>query len=253
MGLFRRRRRDDARKWKCADCHEEGIGDPLEHVCPKDTPQPGSIAWSGARRAPHNPHQQLIPAGDHRTATELIEAAGGNVPALVQAVTTIAGRFEQFVGNIHELNKGLQEFKRDIVVPFREELKHLRYTTGDRLNHASADLEKYVAKLDQVLWAALRAQGMSDDAIRSFRTENGMEPETPRGFELEMHLNEMEELRQAVRTLSAQNARLLAQLDTRHTFNPGENGWVWHQDCGCAQCHAETQRMVAMQKEASRG
>lgn len=195
-------------------------------------------------RAPHNPHQQLITQAEAeaKTATQLVAAAGDKVPALVSAVTTIASRFEQFVGNIHALNVGLQEFKRDVMLPFRDQLNDLKYNTGDRLNHVSTDLEKYVTKLDQVMWAVLRAQGMSDDAIRSFRTEHGMTPEAPKGFELAAHMAEFEDLKASNERLAKQNKRLLARLDSHH-FSVGESEWELKEGCLCSVCRDYRKQM----------
>jgi hypothetical protein len=210
-------------------------------MCPSQ-----EIAAIASERAPHNPHQQLILATEGKPLTEIVAAAGSNVPALVDAVTVMATRFTQFVDNIHSLNKTLGEFRQQVIGPFQQELKYLRYTTGERLNHASNDLEVYVRKLDQVIWGALRAAGMSDEQIRTYRQVNGMQPEAPRGPELEQALEE------AVRVLSHQNQRLVAQLDTRHEFRPGEDGWTFHPGCECTQCLAKTQEVAAMQQEVTR-
>lgn len=204
-------------------------------------------------RAPRNPTQQLITReqAQQRTATELVVAAGDNVPALVSAVGTIAQRFEQFVGNIDALNRSLGEFKHEVMLPFKEELKYLRYTTGDRLNHVSHDLEGYVSKLDKVLWAALRAQGMTDDQIRTFRTEQGMTPEAPRGFELEAHIREFEALKTQNADLIRQNTRLLARMDGHH-FENGEGEWLYKEACRCNVCIRHRQEMQTAAQEAAR-
>lgn len=246
--LRKRKKAPPERKWICAMCKQEGDGDSALHVCPVTR----EIRAIAAERAPHNPHQALILAGEGRPLTDIVAAAGDNVPALVGAVTVMAERFTQFVENIHTLNKTLGEFKREVIGPFQQELKYLRYTTGERLNHASTDLEVYVRKLDQVIWGALRAAGMSDEQIRTYREVNGMQPEAPRGPELEMHVKRVEGLEEAVRVLTQQNQRLMAQLDTRHEFRQGENGWVFHQGCDCAQCEAKYQELLVMQQEASR-
>jgi hypothetical protein len=206
----------------------------------------------GGARVTHNPHQQLIPAGSGKTVTDLVAEAGDNVPALVGAMTVMASRFSQFVDNIHQLNTTLGDFKREVVGPLQQELKYLRYTTGERLNHASTNLEVYVRKLDQVMWGALRATGMTDEQIRRYREENGMQPEAPTGPELEVHIERVQALEESNRQLLAQNRRLLAQLDTRHTFQEGEDGWVWHHGCLCEQCKAETTRVANAHQEADR-
>lgn len=216
---------------------------------PIDLDRVPTVHEAAGERAPHNPVQTLMPEG--MTANELV-AAAQSMPALVVAVGTIAKRFEQFVGNVDLLNRTLGEFKRDVLQPLREELHHIRYNTGDRLTQTCNDIDAYVGKLDQVLWGALRAQGLSDDQIRTFRTEHGMSPETPRGPELALHLAKVEELRRSNQILVDQNRRLMAQLDTRHTFAQGENGWVWHQSCPCLQCVNETQRISAAQAEVLR-
>lgn len=201
-------------------------------------------------RAPHNPHQALITVAEQQLpATELV-AAARSMPAMVQAVGTIAHRFEQFVQNIDELNKALGQFKQEVMLPFKDELKYLRYTTGDRLNHVSTDLEKYVQQLDKTLWAALRAQGMSDEAIKAFRTENGMEPEAPRGFEIETHIAKVAGMQKAIEDLTAQNKRLIAAMDGRHQFLQGDQGWVWRQSCKCTLCKNQTDLITQSQQEA---
>ncbi len=165
-------------------------------------------------RAPHNPRQQLITQQEaaQRTATELLAAAGENVPALFQAMGTIAERFEQFVNNIDVLNRTLGEFKHDVMAPFKEELKFLRYNLGDKANGAITNMQTLVAQLDKQIWAVLRAKGMTDEQIRSFRTENGMNPEAPSGQELEDHVRYVQECEESNRTLTEQNQRLLEEV-----------------------------------------
>lgn len=247
--MRRRAKKAAAAKWICAACKQEGQGNADDHAA---VWRRSTIAKARAERAPHNPFQQVILASEasQRSATQLVTEAGSNVPALVSAVGAIAQRFEQFVANIHDLNKGLGEFKNEVMVPFREELKYLRYNTGDRLNHVSGDLEKYVAKLDQVLWGALRANGMSDEAIRAFRTEHGMEPEAPRGYELEAHMREVEELRAQNAALIRQNQRLLARVNG-HWFSGGEGEWVYKEDCPCGVCLDHRNQLKAAQVEAA--
>lgn len=245
--MFKRRKKVEERKWICGRCKAEGTGPSEDHVCPSQ-----AIATLSGERAPHNPHQQLILANEGKSLTDIAAAAGDNVPALMNAVTVIAHRFGDMVNNLHTLNTTLGEFRQQVVGPFMQELKYLRYTTGERLNHASNDLEVYVRKLDQVIWGALRASGMTDEQIAKYREVHGMQPEAPRGPELEMHVQRVEALEEAVRVLTHQNQRLVAQLDTRHAFGQGEDGWVWHQGCECLQCVAEYNRQVAAQKEASR-
>lgn len=253
--MFRRRKKAQTeRKWICGRCKQQGSGPSEAHVCPSVEPDPvhKEIATIAAERAPHNPHQALILAGEAKPLTEIVAAAGDNVPALVGAMTVMAERYTQLVTNLDTLNKTLGEFKHQVVGPFQQELKYLRYTTGERLNHASNDLEVYVHKLDQVIWGALRATGMTDEQIQQYRTVNGMQPEAPRGPELEAHVDRVEALEEAVRVLTHQNQRLVAQLDTRHEFRPEEDGWVWHQGCACLQCVQQTERMGAALQEASR-
>lgn len=210
-----------------------------------------------ARRAPHNPHQALVPRteGDQRSSSEIV-AAAGTLLEMGQALQTIAARFEQGMANVHALNVGLQEFKRDLVIPFREELKHLRYTTGDRLNKTSTDLEVYVSKLDKLLWGVMRAQGMSEAAIRTFRDENGMQPEAPRSEELEIHVDRMEAMERTIETLTKQNRRLIA-ASTGHWFlaeyGRKQPEWVYHADCQCEVCTTHRREMLEAATEAGRG
>jgi prefoldin subunit 5 len=130
---------------------------------------------SAEGRAPHNPRQQLIRAGEQgQSATELVAAAGSNVPALVAAVGTIAERFEQFVGNIAALNQALGEFREQIAIPLREDIARLRLDLGERVNHATTDLEKRIAALDHVIAVALQAAGMKAEQIERYREEHGL-------------------------------------------------------------------------------
>lgn len=194
----------------------------------------------GEARAPHNPHQQLITKeqAEQRTAVQLVEAAGMSLPALMQTMNIIAERLELNAKNTALLNTALGEFKNDVMVPFKEELKYLRHVTGDKLNHVSTDLEKYVAKLDQVLWGALRAQGMSDAAIKAYRTEYGMTPETPRGDEIENHIREVEEMKATIVRLTNQNRRLIATPGGHTNWQTTPDGPVWNYEetCKCTVC-----------------
>lgn len=219
----------------------------------KKIPAPRSLgAVMAAERAPHNPRQQLITADEagQRTATELVAEAGVHLPALTQAMSSIAARYEGLARNLDALNRGLGEFKHEVMLPFREELKYLRYTTGDRLNHVSADLETYVSKLDKVLWAALRAQGLSDTAIRQFREEQGMQPEAPRGFELEAHIREVEGMKETIARLTEQNRRLIAG-GSGHIFGRGVTAWVFHPNCQCEVCKTHREQVQAAEAEAA--
>lgn len=218
--------------------------------------RPGGVHYVDSadyERAPHNPHQQLIPAAppeEQMTSSELVRAAGDSVPALTKAVTVIATRFEQLVDNLHGMNRALGEFRTDVILPFREELKHLRYNTGDRLTQASTDLEKYVAGLDKILWATLRAQGMTDVQIRTYREEHGMQPEAPTGPELALHLQELEDLRESNAALVRQNQRLLARLDGHH-FSPGESEWTEKPACTCSVCREYRSKIDSAMLEAT--
>lgn len=211
-----------------------------------------------ARRAPHNPHQALVPRteGDQRSSSEIV-AAAGTLLEMGQALQTIAARFEQGMANVHALNVGLQEFKRDLVIPFREELKHLRYTTGDRLNKTSTDLERYVYQLDKVLWGALRSTGMSDAQIKLFREEHGMHPEAPSSQELEAHLDKTEAMERTIADLVKQNRRLIAAA-TGHDFaydtNLGqlERDWTYHAGCECEVCVDHARELGGAFDEAGR-
>lgn len=212
------------------------------------------IAQMGEERAPRNPDQQLILAEEtsQRTATELITSAGNSVPALASALTVIAQRFEQSVQASHELNRGLAEFRNETVKPLIEELKFLRYNLGDRVNKTTTNMEVMVDQLDKTIWGALRASGLTDDQIRTYRTEHGMNPEAPSGQELEIHMGQHQALLDQVATLTAQNQRLLAQLGATHTFRDGEAGeWVYHPGCECQACTAQTVQLAAMQSETS--
>jgi hypothetical protein len=198
-------------------------------------------------RAAHNPRQQIITKGEseERVATELMEGAiaDRNVPALVKAMTTIAERFEASVRATDAMNRALGDFVQSTVVPLREELKSLRFDLGDRVKASANDLSVYVDKLDKVIWAALRSHGLSDDQIREFRSENGMQPEAPRGHELEAHVAEVEEMRATIESLTRQNRRLIARIDG-HWFTPGEADWSYKQGCKCQVCQGEERRIA---------
>lgn len=220
----------------------------------KKKPRP-VVQEMAVQRAPHNERYQLIPAGQPLappSASDLVDAAAmqESLPALSHAVATIAQRFDQFVSNIHELNKTVGQFKNEVIGPFKEELRYLRHTTGDRLNHVSTDLEKYVAKLDQVLWGALRAQGMSDAQIREFRTETGMEPEAPRGFEIETHMAQVAEMEATIERLACQNRRLIAAM-SGHVFGHNVKEWVFHPNCICEVCSDRRKVLEQATQEAA--
>lgn len=206
-------------------------------------------------RAKHNPHQGLVPlaAGEGRRATDLAAAVPQAVPEEVRtALTTIAGRFEQLVGNVHALNRAMHDFKTEIVVPFREELKHLRYSTGDRLNKTSTNLEIYVGKLEKVIWGALRAQGMSDAQIRAFREENGMQPEAPTSDELTAHVARVEAMERTIEDLTRQNRRLIA-VSTGHDFGGVSGPWEYAEGCKCVVCSDHARELGGALTEAAGG
>jgi len=211
-----------------------------------------AIAGEEQHRAPMNQHGQLIVAGEvpQRTARELVESAGTNVPALASALGIIAQRFEDSVRNSDALNRAIGEFKLEVIQPFREELRFLRFNLGDKVNQTTTNMEVMVDKLEQLITASLRAQGHTDAQILAFRTENGMD-RAPSGEELEIHVHEHEELLAQVATLTAQNQRLLAQLSAKHIEWPEDGGnWVYHAGCQCDACRAE-ELHKAMRDEVS--
>lgn len=218
-----------------------------------------AIEAAKRERARHNPYQSLVPAaaGEQRTSRELVDAAIAQpIPEEVRvALVTIAGRFEQMVGNVNALNRAMHEFKDQVVQPFREELKHLRYSTGDRLNKTSTNLEIYVDKLEKVMWGALRAQGMSDAQIRTFREENGMQPEAPTSDELTHHLDEIQAMKRTIEDLTRQNRRLIA-LNTGHVFKTDFGRpvveWEYQEVCVCAVCHDHREALEQAGTEANR-
>lgn len=160
--------------------------------------------------------------------------------------------FSRLVENIDGLNKSLGDFRDKLVVPLKDELAHLRYNMGARVSQTVTNLDVYVAKLDKVIWGMLRAQGLSDDQIRAFRTENGMSPETPTGPELEMHTRYVEGLKDQVAALVTQNERLLAQA-AGHPFLEGETAYVYRPECACAVCTAYVAELAAAAREALGG
>jgi hypothetical protein len=199
----------------------------------------------GQARAPMNLTGQLMRPGDapQLTATQLVAAAGDSVPALATAMGIIAGRFEESVRSTDQLNRALADFKTTVMEHFRGELRFLRYNLGEKVNHTTTNLEVMVGQLDKVIWANLRAQGFSDEKIREFRIEHGMQPEAPSGPELEMHVQQTEELLGQIAALTAQNQRLMAQLsNVKHVEWP-EDGkqYVYHQGCECPACKAVAQ------------
>lgn len=174
------------------------------------------IKSMAAERAPHNPHQKLITAAEQGElpASELMaQAVQAGLPAMMTAMTTIARRFEQFVVNIDAVNRGLAEFKREVSEPLRDELKHLRYNLGDKVTLTTTNLDSMVSALDRQVWALLRASGMSDDKIREYRTEHGMNPDAPSSQELELQANMIKGLQDTIDELKQQNERLLSQLN----------------------------------------
>lgn len=206
-------------------------------------------------RAPHNARGQVILAREQRqsTATELIAAAGNSVPALAAALTTIASRFEDSVRASDAMNRGLGEFRAEVIVPLREELKFLRYNLGDKVNRTTTNMEVMVDQLDKTIWGALRASGLTDAQIRTYREEHGMQPEAPSGQELELHMTQHQGLMDQVAALTEQNRRLLELLggEPEHVFWAEDAGqWVFHEGCVCERCRSQS-RGNEMTREAS--
>lgn len=197
-----------------------------------------------SQRAAHNARGIVLLAGEEpgRSASELVRAAGDSVPALAIAMTTIAQRFEDSVRNADQLNRALGEFKGQVVVPLLEELKFLRYNLGDKVNKTTTNMEVMVDQLDKTIWGALRASGLTDAQIRTYREEHGMQPEAPSGQELELHVAEHQALLRQVEVLTEQNRRLLELLggDPEHVFWAEDAGqWVFHEGCVCQRCSAQ--------------
>ena len=214
-------------------------------------PKPGSVTMVddidelARARAGHNARGQVILASDvpQKTATELIAAAGNSVPALAAALTTIATRFEDSVRASDALNRGLGEFRAEVIVPLREELKFLRYNLGDKVNKTTTNMEVMVDQLDKTIWGALRASGLTDAQIRTYREEHGMQPEAPSGQELELHVAQHQALLNQVAVLTEQNRRLLELLGDapEHVFWAEDAGqWVYHEGCVCERCRAQS-------------
>ena len=195
------------------------------------------------------PTRQSIPAmttlvGEHLLGTAITRIQSDL--GAIQRQMAVQGE------HMHALNEALGEFREKLVVPLRQELAYLRYNLGDRVNHATTDLSVYVERLDQVLWGALRAQGLSDADIRKYREEHGMQPEAPRGYELEAQMRELEDLRHSNAELVAQNRRLIATM-SGHQFAPtGAKVWEYHETCDCEVCIEQRTMRKDAEAEASR-
>jgi uncharacterized coiled-coil protein SlyX len=218
----------------------------------KNKPEPGQVMQTVPTIYPHGGPMQ---PGQEVVAQAVAEFMGNTAISRISAdVSAIVKRLDEQNGHMHALNTALGEFREKLVVPLREELKFLRYNLGDKVNHTVTDLDVMVGQLDKILWGALRASGMTDEQIKAYRTEAGMQPEAPRGFELEAQTAEREALISQVRTLVAQNQRLLALQGAQHVFWAQDLGqWQWHQGCECEACRAETVRVAAAQQEAAHG
>jgi len=138
-------------------------------------------------RAPHNPRQQLITAAEaeQRTATELVAAAGSNVPALVAAVQTIAMRFEQVADNTDKLNRAVGEFRDGVVLPLKDELRGLKYTLADSAGNSVSQLHALVAQFDKRLDLVLTMLGKTDGEKAAIRAAAGIAADMPTLAELE--------------------------------------------------------------------
>jgi hypothetical protein len=210
------------------------------------------IRRMGEERALQNRTGQLILASEEpqKTATQLIEQAGDSVPALAQALTVIAERFETSVRSTDQLNRALGEFKEQVMHPFREELRFLRFNLGDKVNQTTTNLEVMVAQLRTLIGAELLAKGVTPAGVQKFMVEHGID-RAPSGEELEMHQAEHQELINQVAALTAQNHRLLSMLNAKHVQWPEDGGnWVYHEGCLCEECRKRAQG-TAMQQEAS--
>lgn len=198
-------------------------------------------------------NEVVLSESENQTATSLVD----RVESLEDAkavLRVIATRLEMTAQSSDQLNRALAHFKEFSVNPLVEELRQLRYNMGDRLTRSSQNLEVCVDKLDKVIWAALRAAGMSDAQIRTFRTENGMAPEAPRGDELMAHLQMVDGLKASNIALIDQNQYLLAKLDGRHVFSAqAAHSWVYDPDCQCEVCAAVTRERAQALAEVSRG
>ena len=228
----------------------EDIREGIDPVGNGIEPKPGSVTFvrgleeiraMGEERAAHNARGQLILASDvpTLTATQLIEQAGDSVPALAQALTVIAERFETSVRSTDQLNRALGEFKLQIMQPFHEELRFLRFNLGDKVNQTTTNMEVMVDKLRALITAQLLAKGLTPERVQEYLIENGID-RAPSGPELEVHVAEHQGLIDQVAALTAQNHRLLAQLAAKHVTWPEDGGnWVYHEGCNCDACRAE--------------
>lgn len=138
--------------------------------------------------------------------------------ATVQAdVHTLVRRFNEHLEHMAALNTALGDFRNHLVVPLREELKHLRYNTGARVEQTTSELDVIVAHLDKLMTPLLRAQGWSDERIAQYREEHGLVMrEAPRAVEFAEYRESVEKIRDE---LGAQNARLLEEVRTLREAN----------------------------------
>lgn len=186
----------------------------------------------------------VMPLEQGHSVSMLVADDPTSLAELVRSLRIIADRAEQSVQNAHQLNLAIGAFRTDVINPLREELRQFSYNVGDRMTGVTQNLELYVSKLDQILCSQLKANGMSDAEILAFRRDNGLQPEAPRGRELELHLMEIEELRRSNAALIEQNKRILAKYSTGHVFLQEEGSELrWHQGCHCSYCAQETERI----------
>ena len=134
------------------------------------------------------------------------------VTRISSEVGSLARSFDKFQSNIHELNVALGQMQQKLLVPLKDELDHLRYNTGAKVEQSTTQLNAIVNHLDRQLTTVLKAAGFSSAQVAGFKEEAGIAPNAPTGEELENEVRTRELLQTSNEELIAQNQRLTAKV-----------------------------------------
>jgi len=158
-----------------------------------------------AAAAPRLERQYVAQSEAQYLVATTISRMEANVGALVR-------RFEEHVGNQDKLNRALGDFREKLVIPLAEELKHLRYGMGAKVEQTTTELAGIVNHLDKALTAIFKAQGWSDEQISAYKTQYGLDSiSAPRAAEFAAYAERIAGLREEYEKLLAQNALLIEQ------------------------------------------
>lgn len=138
--------------------------------------------------------------------------AGGELARVRQDQADILMLVQGHNANLASLNKAMGDFRDQVMVPIRDELKFLRYNLGDKANVTVSQMQGILGHFDKLFVGLLKASGKDEAAISAIRIALGIPANIPSLEQLEAEGRpavDLGSMQASLTTLMTQNQRLI--------------------------------------------